>query len=82
MLVGMGPEAIDRMLGKPVGTRTEATTVEWTYSGPRCSLRIFFYPDIATRTLRALQYDITSRKAGEGRTCLNFPMIARSDESG
>jgi hypothetical protein len=45
-------------------------------------LRIFFYPDIATRTLRALQYDITSRKAGEGRTCLNFPMIARSDESG
>jgi len=71
MLVGLGPEAIDRMLGKPVGTRQEATTVEWIYRGG-CSLRIFFYPDIATGTLRALQYDIKQTGPRAARLC-QFP---------
>ena len=80
LLVGLESAAVDGMLGRPAGTRTEATTVEWIYSGPGCSLRIFFYPDVVTGKLRALQYNITNRRGGEGRFCISFPLLARSDE--
>jgi hypothetical protein len=81
-LVGLAPPAVGRILGKPAGIRAEAMTVEWTYVGQNCSLNIFFYPDIATSALRVLKYNIVDMKgrAGGGRACVNFLMIARSDE--
>ncbi len=83
-LVGLAPPAIDQILGKPAGMRAEAMTVEWNYVGQGCSLNIFFYPDIATGTLRALKYNVTNMKGrtGGSRACVNFLMMARSDESG
>ena len=80
-LMGLEPPAVDRMLGRPAGTHTDATTVEWIYSRPGCSLSIFFYPDIATGALRALKYNVTNRQAGDNRGCINFPIVARSDGS-
>jgi len=82
MLVGLGPPAVDRILGKPAGTRADAMAVEWTYTAPSCSLSIFFYPDIATGALRALKYNVTDRGSGDGHACVNFLVMARSDESG
>lgn len=81
-LMGLEPLAIDRMLGRPAGTHTDATAVEWIYSRPGCSLSIFFYPDIATGALRALKYNVTNRQAGDNHGCINFPIVARSDGSG
>lgn len=78
-LVGLDPSAVGRMLGRPAGTRIDAMAVEWTYSAPSCSLSIFFYPDVATGDLKALKYNITSRQAGHG--CVDFPTMARNDES-
>jgi hypothetical protein len=78
LLVGLEPPAVDRMLGRPAGTSTDATTVEWIYGTPSCSLSIFFYPDVTTGTLRALKYNVTNRQAAGG--CVYFPMMARSDE--
>jgi hypothetical protein len=82
MLVGLGPPAVDRILGKPAGTRADAMAVEWTYTASSCSLSIFFYPDIATGALRALKYNVTDRGNGDGHACVNFLVMARSDESG
>ncbi len=81
-LVGLAPPAIDRMLGRPAGTRTEAMTVEWTYIGKSCSLNIFFYPDIATGALLALGYNVTNtnERAGGSGACVNFLTMARNDE--
>ena len=79
LVVGLEPPAVDRMLGRPAGTRTDATTVEWTYGTASCSLSIYFYPDVTTGTLRALKYNVTNGQAGRG--CVHFPIMARSDES-
>jgi len=68
-LVGLAPPAVDRILGRPAGIRTEAMSVEWTYIARNCSLNIFFYPDIATGALRALRYNVTDR-AGNGQPSL------------
>ena len=81
-LMGLEPPAVDRMLGRPAGTHTDATAVEWIYSRPGCSLSIFFYPDIATGALKALKYNVTNRQAGDNHGCINFPIVARSDGSG
>jgi hypothetical protein len=82
-LVGLAPPAIDRILGRPAGMRAEATSVEWSYIGQDCSLTIFFYPDIATGTLRVLKYKVANTKgwAGGSRACVNFLMMARNYES-
>ena len=70
-LVGLAPPAVDRILGRPAGMRTEAMSVEWTYIGRNCSLNIFFYPDIATGALRALRYNVTNMTGrGSGRPSL------------
>ncbi len=81
-LVGLAPDAIDRILGSPTGVRAEAMTVEWTYVRPSCSLIIFFYPDIATGALRALNYTLAdvNGRVGANQACVNFLMMARSDE--
>jgi hypothetical protein len=83
ILVGLAPPAIDRILGRPAGMRAEAMTVEWSYKGQGCSLNIFFYPDIATGTLRALKYKVSNVKGqpAGNPACVNFLMMARSDES-
>jgi hypothetical protein len=81
-LVGLSPDAIDRILGSPTGVRAEAMMVEWTYARPSCSLIVFFYPDIVTGTLRALNYTLADMngRAGANRVCVDFLMMARSDE--
>lgn len=78
-LVGLDPAGVGRMLGRPAGTRMDAMAMEWTYSAPSCSLRIFFYPDVVTGGLRALKYNVTGGATGHG--CVDFPMMARNDES-
>ena len=83
-LVGLSPPDIGRILGKPSEAREEAMMIRWTYSGQNCALDIFFYPDIATGSLRALKYNIGDIKGrpGHGHACTNYLMMARSDESG
>ena len=58
--------------------------IRWTYAAQDCALDIFFFPDIATGSFRALKYNIAAVKgrSGEGRPCTNYLMMARSDESG
>ena len=77
-LVGLDPPAIGRILGKPAGMREDAMTTEWTYSTPTCSLKIFFYPDIATGALRALKYNVEDIRgdAGDDGTCGHHVLLA------
>ena len=83
-LVGLTPPAIGQLLGKPAETREDAMMIQWTYTMQNCSLNVFFYPDIATGSFRALKYNIASVKdrSGHGHDCTNYLIMARSDESG
>lgn len=83
-LVGLTPPAIGQLLGKPAETREDAMTIQWTYTMQNCSLNVFFYPDIATGSFRALKYNIagTKGRSGHGHDCTNYLIMARSDESG
>jgi len=83
-LVGLTPPAVGQLLGKPAETREDAMMIRWTYTTQNCSLNVFFYPDIATGSFRALKYNVTGTKirTGHGHGCTNYLMMARSDESG
>ena len=83
-LVGLTPPAIGQLLGKPAETREDAMMIRWTYTTQNCSLNVFFYPEIATGSFRALKYNVaeTKEQAGRGHGCTNDLMMARNDESG
>jgi hypothetical protein len=81
-LVGMGPSAIGGILGKPTETQEYAMSTEWTYATKVCSLKIFFYPDIATGALRVLKYIVRNAKGepGDGPGCVHHLLLARGEE--
>lgn len=83
-LVGLTPPAIGQLLGKPAETQEDAMMIRWTYTTQNCSLNVFFYPEIATGSFRALKYNVAETKGrpGHGHGCTNDLMMARSDESG
>jgi hypothetical protein len=81
-LLGMALPDIGELLGKPASIREYAMTTEWTYAMHACSLVIFFYPDIATGTLRALKYNATDSRgdARDGSSCVHNILLARADD--
>ncbi len=79
-LVGMAPPAFGNLLGRPIGTRQSALTIEWTYATRSCSLVIVFYPDITTGALHALKFNVTDAGGREdGASCIHHILSARSD---
>ena len=81
-LLGLQPPAIIGILGKPAGKREQAMATEWTYEIRNCSLKIFFYPDIANGQLHALRYDFSGAKtAGAAEPdCGSQIVLAGNDE--
>ena len=80
-LVGMSPSSVGSALGKPTASHDDAMSAEWTYATKGCSLKIFFYPDIATGALRVLKYIVRNARgeAGDGPGCVHTILLARSD---
>jgi hypothetical protein len=71
-LVGLSEEDTKRLIGDPGGIREEPPAVVWSYSSARCGLNLFFYMDMATRTFRALAYELkpTAPDGLAGSACL------------
>jgi len=57
-LIGLSEEDVQRLIGAPAGVREEPPAVVWSYSSTRCGLTLFFYMDMASRTFRALTYEL------------------------
>jgi hypothetical protein len=68
IVVGLDREQTALLLGEPAAVRAQPPATVWSYRTKDCSLNVFFYPDVQTREMRALAYDVI---AGEGEQAKN-----------
>lgn len=58
-LVGADQTAVAELLGLPDTAEEEPPAVRWTYSTPNCSIDIFFFMEVSTRTFRVLSHEVS-----------------------
>jgi hypothetical protein len=81
-LVGFDFPSVLQVLRRPDSVQTSALSVVWTYSEPSCTLQLFFYPEIKTRTFRLLKHDLKSAAQGDAErtACMRDMMVMKTDE--
>lgn len=57
-LVGLDEEKLRRVLGEPNEVKEKSPSRVWSYSVDGCSLTLFLYMDLSTKTFRALTYNV------------------------
>jgi hypothetical protein len=83
-LVGFDFSSIREVLRRPDDVQSSALSVVWVYSESMCTLRLFFYPDIQTRTFHLLKYDVrgmSGERLNDSSLCMQKLAAARKDES-
>ena len=65
MLVGLDRQQIALLLGAPAAVREQPPATVWSYRARDCALNVFFYPDLQTREVRALAYDVRAGSEAE-----------------
>lgn len=65
MLVGLDRGQIALLLGAPAAVREQPPATVWSYRAKDCALNVFFYPDLQTREVRALAYDVRAASEAE-----------------
>ena len=75
-LIGLAPNAVERLLGTPSNVSKGAPSLVWTYAGQGCSFQIVFYPDIKTESFHALKY---SSSAGDESSCIRNILTVKSN---
>lgn len=65
MLVGLDRQQIELLLGAPAAVREQPPATVWSYRAKDCALNVFFYPDLQTREVRALAYDVRAGSEAE-----------------
>jgi len=61
-LIGLDQTETEKLLGKPDEIREGHPTTVWHYRTVSCTLDLFFYLDLGSRTFRALAYDVNAAK--------------------
>jgi hypothetical protein len=79
-LVGFDFSSIREVLRRPDDVQSSALSVVWVYSESMCTLRLFFYPDIQTRTFHLLKYDVrgmSGERLNDSSLCMQKLAAAR-----
>jgi hypothetical protein len=81
ILVGLGPEQTEVMMGRPIEVRDEPPATVWTYKSGDCTLEVFFYPEVETREPRALAYAVAGKDQSDAakQACFARIRTARRD---
>jgi len=71
-LVGLTEDDLRQLIGAPAAVREEPPAVLWSYSSAGCALNVFFYMDLASKTFRALTYELKPKEPNglAGGACL------------
>lgn len=71
-LVGLTEDQTRALIGSPAAVRDEPPAKVWTYGSAGCGLDVFFYLDLASKTFKALTYEVTPKGAHglQGSACL------------
>ena len=59
-LVGLDKETVSEMFGEPHSITLSQPALVWSWQTDDCVMRLFFYPDVADRTFKALAYQINA----------------------
>ena len=72
-LVGLSQTDTTKLFGLPAERRKLPPSEIWTYHSTVCDVKLFFYPEVAKPTFRALTYQIDERDASDAThiTCLS-----------
>lgn len=77
-LIGLNPDAVGGVLGRPDGRTKDEMAFAWTYTGSKCALQLYFYPDVTTGSMRVLKYEFRHKvPSSSDKACLNTIMAAR-----
>ncbi|MEX2449887.1 MAG: hypothetical protein WD407_03450 [Rhodospirillales bacterium] len=60
--IGLDQSAVRDLMGKPGAERKVSAATVWSYKTNECSIDIFFYQDLKTKTYRVLSYDAKAAK--------------------
>ena len=72
-LVGLSQSDATKLFGQPAERRNLPPSEIWTYHSTICDVKLFFYPEVGTRTFRALTYQIDNRGVSDAihNACLS-----------
>ena len=72
-LVGLSQTDTTKLFGLPAERRNVPPSEIWTYHSTVCDVKLFFYPEVAKPTFRALTYQIDERDASDAthNACLS-----------
>ena len=72
-LVGLSQTDATKQFGLPAERRNLPPSEIWTYHSTVCDMKLFFYPEVAKPTFRALTYQIDERGASDAthNACLS-----------
>ncbi len=84
ILIGLGPEQTELMMGRPAAVRDEPPATVWAYKSGECTLEVFFYPEVETRLPRALAYAVGGKDQSDTakQSCFARIRTARRDRQG
>ena len=70
-LIGLNQAQIRNLLGAPAGREDAAPATIWRYPSRNCDLAIYFYFDLKSQVMRALQYEVDTHGSDEftGERC-------------
>ena len=71
-LVGLSPDEVQAVIGRPVTVADRAPAKIWSYRSRECAVDVFFYLDVGSSTFRALTLDLKDArgKATRAPHCL------------
>ncbi|GAA0529151.1 hypothetical protein FHS83_002395 [Rhizomicrobium palustre] len=75
-LIGLQPNAVERLLGSPTNVTRSTPSLVWTYAGQGCSFKVVFYPDIKTESFHALKFSASN---GEDNSCIRNILTVKSN---
>ncbi len=61
ILIGLRPDQAELIVGRPKYVSHVPPAMVWAYGNKNCSLRIFFYPELATETPKALSVTVDTK---------------------
>jgi len=80
IVVGLDREQTALLLGEPATVRAQPPATVWSYRAKGCALNVFFYPDVQTREMKALAYDVLAGEGEHARNACFAAIRARAKE--
>jgi hypothetical protein len=77
LLIDLDLDETRSLLGEPTTVREEPPVTIWSYRTGECELNVFFYPNVQSRMLKALAYEVKAETQDERTESRCFEDLVR-----